>query len=81
MRNLCQPLCATVVGGETTALPPAPPRLGHDLSNQLSIVLGFSELLLAGMRADDPLKPDLQEIEKAARAAMNLVSQFLLHPK
>jgi two-component system cell cycle sensor histidine kinase/response regulator CckA len=61
--------------------PPAPPRLGHDLSNQLSIVLGFSELLLAGMRADDPLRPDLLEIEKAARAAMQLVSQFLLHPQ
>jgi two-component system cell cycle sensor histidine kinase/response regulator CckA len=55
--------------------------LGHDLSTQLSIVLGFSELLLAGMRADDPLKPDLQEIEKAARAAMQLVSQFLMHPR
>jgi hypothetical protein len=80
VRNLFHQLCATVVGGETTALPPAPPRLGHDLSNQLSIVLGFSELLLAGMRADDPLKRDLQEIEKAARAAMQLVSQFLMQP-
>ena len=68
-------------GGETTAPLPAPPRLGHDLSNQLSIVLGFSELLLAGMRADDPMRPDLQEIEKAARAAMQLVSQFLMHPQ
>jgi hypothetical protein len=44
-------------------------------------VLGFTELLLAEMRADDPLRPDLQEIDKAARAAMLLVSQFLLYPQ
>ena len=55
-----------------------PPRLGHDLSNQLSIILGFAELLLAGMADDDPRKEDLHEIDKAARTAMLLVSKSLL---
>jgi signal transduction histidine kinase len=58
------------------ALPPQ--RLGHDLSNQLSIILGFTELLLAGMADDDPRKADLQEIDKAAQTAMLLVSTSLL---
>jgi signal transduction histidine kinase len=52
-------------------------RLGHDVSNQLSIILGFSELLLSGMSDVDPRKADLLEIEKAAQAAMRLVKQSL----
>jgi len=57
-----------------------PHRLGHDLSNQLSIILGFTELLLAGMADDDPRKADLLEIDKAAQTAMQLVSKSLLRP-
>jgi signal transduction histidine kinase len=59
---------------------PATQRLGHDLSNQLSIILGFSELLLAAMPDADPRKADLLEIEKAAKAAMALVAQSLTRP-
>ena len=52
-------------------------RLGHDVSNQLSIILGFSALLMSGMSDVDPRKADLLEIEKAAQAAMRLVEQSL----
>ena len=52
-------------------------RLGHDVSNQLSIILGFSALLMSGMSDADPRKADLLEIEKAAQAAMRLVKQSL----
>ena len=52
-------------------------RLGHDVSNQLSIILGFSALLLDGMSDTDPRKADLLEIEKAAQAAMRLIKQSL----
>ena len=52
-------------------------RLGHDVSNQLSIILGFSALLMSGMSDVDPRKADLLEIEKAAQAAMRLVKQSL----
>jgi hypothetical protein len=58
--------------------PPAGQRLGHDLSNQLSIILGFSEFLLAEMTDDDHRRADVLEIDKAARAAMLMVSQSLL---
>ena len=52
-------------------------RLGHDVSNQLSIILGFSALLMSGMSDVDPRKADLLEIEKAAQAAMRLIKQSL----
>ena len=52
-------------------------RLGHDVSNQLSIRLGFSALRMSGMSDVDPRKADLLEIEKAAQAAMRLVKQSL----
>ena len=56
-------------------------RLGHDLINQLSIILGFSEFLLSALPESDSRRADVQEIEKAARTAMLLVSQNLLAPK
>ena len=56
-------------------------RLGHDLINQLSIILGFSEFLLSALPESDSRRADVQEIEKAARTAMSLVSQNLLDPK
>jgi signal transduction histidine kinase len=58
-------------------LSPAAQRLGHDLSNQLSIILGFSELLLGGMADADPRRADLLEIDKAAKVAMQLVTESL----
>ena len=45
----------------------------HDLKNQLGIILGFSELLLADMTADDPRRPDVTEIRTATLSAMQLV--------
>jgi len=51
------------------------------LTNQLSIILGFSEFLLSALPDSDPRRSDVQEIEKAARTAMLLVSQSLLNPQ
>jgi signal transduction histidine kinase len=50
--------------------------LAHDFKNQLGIVLGFSELLLAEFAPDNPHRPDIEEIEKAARAAVLLVDRL-----
>lgn len=47
----------------------------HGLKNQLSIVLGFSEILLQELDRDDPKRPDLQEIHGAAVRAMDTVSR------
>ncbi len=54
---------------------PAPDfdRWMHGLKNQLSIVLGFSEILLQEVGHDDPKWPDLREIHTAAVRAMDAV--------
>jgi signal transduction histidine kinase len=50
-----------------------PDRWKHDLKNQLGIILGFSELLLEDMTAEDPTRPDIVEIRAAAQRAMEIV--------
>lgn len=57
-------------------MPEASARWRHDLKNQLGIVLGYSELLLQDLPEDDPQRADLEEILKAAHAAMALVEQL-----
>ena len=51
-----------------------PRELEHTLKNYLAIILGFSELLLQDAAPDDPRREDLEEIHKAATAAVDLVS-------
>jgi signal transduction histidine kinase len=48
----------------------------HDFKNQLGIILGFAELLLAEAAADDPRRGDLEEIHKAATAALDLLARL-----
>jgi signal transduction histidine kinase len=48
--------------------------LQHALTNHLAIILGFSELLLQDLAADDPQRADLEEIHRAATAALQLVA-------
>jgi signal transduction histidine kinase len=45
----------------------------HALKNQLGIVIGFAELLVMEADRDDPRRRDLEEIHKAATAALALV--------
>jgi len=42
----------------------------HDMKNYLGIVIGYSHLLLEEMAADDPRRADVEEIRKAADAAL-----------
>ena len=46
------------------------------MTNQIGIVLGFSEMLLQDTNKDHPLRRDLEEIAKAARHAMALVDEL-----
>lgn len=48
----------------------------HDIKNHLSIILGFSEILLAGAPAGDPRRRDLEEIHTAATAACDLLARL-----
>jgi hypothetical protein len=45
----------------------------HSVINQLSVIIGFCELLLAEIPADDRKHADVLEMRKAAEAAMSLL--------
>jgi signal transduction histidine kinase len=47
----------------------------HDFKNQLAIILGFAEILLAEAAAGDPRRGDLEEIHKAAVTALDLLAR------
>jgi hypothetical protein len=48
----------------------------HDFKNQLGIIRGFSAILLAEAAASDPRRGDLEEIHKAATAALDLLARL-----
>ncbi len=48
----------------------------HDFKNQLGIILGFSEILLAQAAPSDPRRGDLEEIHKAATDALDLLARL-----
>jgi signal transduction histidine kinase len=50
--------------------------LTHDLNNQLSIILGFCELLLDSTPDGDPRRADILEIGEAALRAKSLISSM-----
>ena len=42
----------------------------HTFKNHLAIIIGFSDLLLQEMAADDPRRKDITEINNAGKAAL-----------
>ena len=48
----------------------------HDFKNQLAIICGFSEILIAEAAAGDPRRGDLEEIHKAAVTALDLLEKM-----
>ena len=51
-------------------------KLVHDLKNMLGIILGYSNLLLDEMPADDPKRPDVEEIRKAGERALVILDTW-----
>ena len=51
-------------------------RFVHDMKNMLGIIIGYSNLLLEDMAADDPRRPDLDEIRKAGDNALVLLDKW-----
>jgi two-component system cell cycle sensor histidine kinase/response regulator CckA len=51
--------------------------IAHDFNNLLTAIMGYSELLLEDLGAQDPRRQDLEEIRKATRRAAALTQQLL----
>jgi hypothetical protein len=48
----------------------------HDFKNQLAIILGFTEILLAEAAPGDSRRRDLEEIHTAAVTALGLLARL-----
>jgi signal transduction histidine kinase len=48
----------------------------HDMKNMLGIVIGYSNLLLDDMTADNPQRADVDEIRKAGENAVALLDAW-----
>ena len=51
--------------------------VAHDFNNLLSIILSYSELLAIGLKEEDPMRADLQEIQTAGLLAATLTRGLL----
>jgi PAS domain S-box-containing protein len=51
--------------------------IAHDFNNMLSIILGYTEILLDGLRPDDPLYEPVTEIRRAGDRSADLTRQLL----
>ncbi len=51
--------------------------IAHDFNNLLTAINGYSDLILNRMPADDPSRPNVQEVRKAGDRAANLTNQLL----
>jgi hypothetical protein len=48
----------------------------HDMRNMLGIIIGYSGVLLDEMAVEDPKRPDVDEIRKAAEGALALLDNW-----
>lgn len=51
--------------------------VAHHFNNLLTVILGYTSLLLGGARVDDPWREALVQIEQAAKRAAELTTQLL----
>ena len=52
--------------------------IAHDFNNLLSVILSYSDLILAELKPPDPLLADVGEVRKAALRAAELTRQLLV---
>jgi len=51
--------------------------IAHDFNNLLTAIIGYNEIVLAGMHERDPLRRSSEEVRKAAERAARLTKQLL----
>ncbi|MGH7252440.1 MAG: c-type heme family protein, partial [Nitrospiraceae bacterium] len=51
--------------------------VAHDFNNLMTVVTGYSELILTRLGVDDPLRKEIEEIKKAGDRATTLTGQLL----
>ena len=52
--------------------------IAHDFNNFLSVIRGYARFLIDGLPADSGLRPDAEEIARAAERAARLTNQLLV---
>jgi nitrogen-specific signal transduction histidine kinase/CheY-like chemotaxis protein len=51
--------------------------VAHDFNNLLGVIMGYADLMARRLPPEDPLRRNVQEIQKAAERASNLTKQLL----
>ena len=51
--------------------------VAHDFNNMLSLIIGYTDVLLQNVSESDPLRPDIVEIRRAGERASALTAQLL----
>ncbi len=51
--------------------------VAHDFNNLLTVIGGYAQMLLEAMQPDHPLRPSLEEIDRASASAATLTQQLL----
>jgi len=51
--------------------------IAHDFNNMLTVIIGYSELMLQRLKADDPLRSEVEQVTEAGVRASLLTRQLL----
>lgn len=51
--------------------------IAHDFGNVLTIITGYSALILATLKPDDPVRPEVEGIQRSAQRATSMIRHLL----